>query len=154
MEQATPARNDCGPKRDVRLDWSRLRRSVSDPLLVATLVCTAATAVIVLVTHLHFAYLQPGLHVALETAAALIGLLAGYLVSAAFVAAANSGISRSRTRSACWHSPTSSWINLARSVLLQTSSTSKAGLRRLGFLDSSKRWWLCSRGSPCLRKNP
>jgi len=37
------------------------------------------------------------------------------------------------------------WVNLARNVVLQTSSVTKAGLRRAALLDSSKRWWLRSR---------
>ena len=37
------------------------------------------------------------------------------------------------------------WVNVARSVVLQTSSATKAGLRRVALLDSSKRWWRRSR---------
>ncbi len=50
------------------------------PVAIAAILSAAATAVVVLVPPLHFAYELPELHVALETSAALIGLLAAYLV--------------------------------------------------------------------------
>lgn len=53
-------------------------------IVVAALVSTAATVAVVLVPALRFAYRQPEIHVALETAAALIGLLAAYLVFGRF----------------------------------------------------------------------
>jgi signal transduction histidine kinase len=50
------------------------------PVVIAAIASAAVTAIVVLVPPLHFAYELPELHVALETAAALIGLLAAYLV--------------------------------------------------------------------------
>jgi signal transduction histidine kinase len=50
------------------------------PIVLAALVSAAATIAIVAVPSLRFAYRAPQLHAALETAAALIGLLAAYLV--------------------------------------------------------------------------
>jgi len=84
MAQATSARRERERTWRIRLHQSRLRHRLSDPVLVAALVSAAATALIVLVPPLRFAYRQPELHVALETAAALIGLLAGYLVFGRF----------------------------------------------------------------------
>jgi signal transduction histidine kinase len=54
------------------------------PAVAAMLVSGAATAVVVFVPSFHFAYRQPALHVALETSASLIGLLAAYLVFGRF----------------------------------------------------------------------
>jgi signal transduction histidine kinase len=48
--------------------------------LVTTVISSVVTIVIALLPHLHFAYRRPMLHVALETAASLIALLAGFLV--------------------------------------------------------------------------
>jgi signal transduction histidine kinase len=59
-------------------------RGLPGPLLTATLASAAATALVLLIPPLHFAYRQPELHVALETAAALVGLLAAYLVLGRF----------------------------------------------------------------------
>jgi signal transduction histidine kinase len=56
----------------------------SEVMWTAVLVSAAATALVVLIPELRFAYEQPELHVALETAAALIGLLAAYLVIGRF----------------------------------------------------------------------
>jgi signal transduction histidine kinase len=50
------------------------------PVVIAAIGSAAATGLVVLIPPLHFAYELPELHVALETAAALIGLLAAYLV--------------------------------------------------------------------------
>jgi signal transduction histidine kinase len=49
-------------------------------LVVTAAVCMTATVTIVAVPGIRFAYRQPSLHAALETAAALASLLAGYLV--------------------------------------------------------------------------
>ena len=59
-------------------------RRLPNPILTAALVSSAATAAVVFVPALRFAYRLPQLHVALETAAALIGLLAAYLVFGRF----------------------------------------------------------------------
>jgi signal transduction histidine kinase len=48
--------------------------------LVTIVISSVVTIVIALLPHLHFAYRRPTLHVALETAASLIALLAGFLV--------------------------------------------------------------------------
>jgi signal transduction histidine kinase len=48
--------------------------------LVTTVISGAVTLAVALLPELHFAYWQPSLHVALETAASLIALLAGFLV--------------------------------------------------------------------------
>lgn len=73
MEQAKPG-------------WPK--RSLNDrfwgPILVAALVSAAATTAVVLTPALRFAYRLPEVHMALETAAALIGLLAAYLVFGRF----------------------------------------------------------------------
>ncbi|MGH3132680.1 MAG: sensor histidine kinase [Gaiellaceae bacterium] len=61
-----------------------LGAAVRDPVVAAIVVGGAATAVVVFVPPLHFAYRQQALHVALETSAALIGLLAAYLVLGRF----------------------------------------------------------------------
>ena len=63
---------------------SDLMRRLSNPILTAALVSAAATAAVIFVPALRFAYRGPELHVALETAAALIGLLAAYLVFGRF----------------------------------------------------------------------
>jgi signal transduction histidine kinase len=60
-----------------------MRRSAA-PVVGATLLSGVATACIVLVPSLHFAYRQHELHVGFETAAALIGLLAAYLLLGRF----------------------------------------------------------------------
>lgn len=57
---------------------------VREPVLIAVLVSGATTALIVFVSPLHFAYRQQALHVALETSASLIGLLAAFLVFGRF----------------------------------------------------------------------
>ena len=54
------------------------------PILTAALVSSAATAAVVFVPALRFAYRLPELHVALETAATLIGLFAAFLVFGRF----------------------------------------------------------------------
>ena len=59
-------------------------RRLWSPILTAALLCAAVTAAVVFVPALRFAYRLPQLHVALETAAALIGLLAAYLVFGRF----------------------------------------------------------------------
>ena len=59
-------------------------RRLPNPILTAALVSAAATAAVVFVPALRFAYRVPQLHVALETSAALIGLLAAYLVFGRF----------------------------------------------------------------------
>lgn len=48
--------------------------------LVTAIISSVVTIVIALLPQLHFAYRRPALHVALETAASLIALLAGFLV--------------------------------------------------------------------------
>jgi signal transduction histidine kinase len=58
----------------------RLPYWLTRPVVVAAIFSAAATAMVVVVPPLHFAYELPELHVAIETAAALIGLLAAYLV--------------------------------------------------------------------------
>ena len=58
--------------------------AVREPVLTTVLVSGVATTLIVFVSPLHFAYRQQALHVALETSAALIGLLAAYLVFGRF----------------------------------------------------------------------
>src|SRR5260370_29071572 len=49
-------------------------------VLVTAAISGVATLGVALLPQLHFAYRQPPLHVALETAASLIALLAGFLV--------------------------------------------------------------------------
>lgn len=49
-------------------------------VLVTAVISAAVTIAIALIPQLHFAYWHPFLHVALETAASLIALLAGFLV--------------------------------------------------------------------------
>jgi hypothetical protein len=61
-----------------------MRRRLSAPIVTAALVSGAATAAVILVPALRFAYRLPDVHVTLETAAALIGLLAAYLVFGRF----------------------------------------------------------------------
>jgi signal transduction histidine kinase len=58
--------------------------AVRDPVLFAAFASGMATAVIVLVPAFHFAYRQQALHVALETSASLIGLLAAFLALGRF----------------------------------------------------------------------
>jgi hypothetical protein len=53
-------------------------------MVVSVLVSFAATAAVVLVPTLRFAYRLPEVHVGLETAAALVGLLAAFLVFGRF----------------------------------------------------------------------
>src|ERR687891_2453099 len=60
-----------------------MRRSAA-PVVGATLLSGVATACIVFVPSLHFAYQQQELHVGFETAAALIGLLSAYLLLGRF----------------------------------------------------------------------
>lgn len=55
-------------------------RSGGVAALVTAVVTGVVTFVVALFPRLHFAYWQPSLHVALETAASLIALLAGFLV--------------------------------------------------------------------------
>src|ERR671918_800497 len=59
-------------------------RPSAAPVVGATLLSGVATACIVFVPSLHFAYRQHELHVGFETAAALIGLLAAYLLLGRF----------------------------------------------------------------------
>jgi signal transduction histidine kinase len=54
------------------------------PIVAAALVSSTVTAAVVFVPALRFAYRLPDVHVAIETAAALIGLLAAYLVLGRF----------------------------------------------------------------------
>jgi signal transduction histidine kinase len=68
----------------VRGGGLRLRRLLPAPIVVAALISSAATAAVILVPALRFAYRLPTVHVALETAAALVGLLAAYLVAGRF----------------------------------------------------------------------
>ena len=49
-------------------------------VVVTAVISGVATLAVALLPQLHFAYRQPPLHVALETAASLIALLAGFLV--------------------------------------------------------------------------
>ncbi len=56
-----------------------MRGGVAAALVIAVVSCVATFAV-ALLPQLHFAYRQPLMHVALETAASLIALLAGFLV--------------------------------------------------------------------------
>lgn len=60
-----------------------VRRSAA-PVVVAALVSGVATALIVFVSSLRFAYRQHEIHVGFETAAALIALLAAYLLLGRF----------------------------------------------------------------------
>ena len=55
-------------------------RGVGAAALVTAVVSGVVTFAVALLPQLHFAYWQPLLHVALETAAALIALFAGFLV--------------------------------------------------------------------------
>jgi signal transduction histidine kinase len=55
-------------------------RGAGAVVLVTAVISGVATLVVALLPQLHFAYRQPPLHVALETAASLIALLAGFLV--------------------------------------------------------------------------
>ena len=59
-------------------------RRLPNPILTAALVSIAATAAVTFVPALRFAYRLPELHVALETSAAMVGLLAAYLVFGRF----------------------------------------------------------------------
>ena len=70
--------------RDGQLVGHDLRHRLSDPIVIAALVSGAATAAVVFVPALRFAYRLPEVHVALETTAALVGLLAAYLVFGRF----------------------------------------------------------------------
>ena len=54
-------------------------RGWSVALLVTAVVSAVVTLAVALLPQLHFAYWQPLLHAALETAASLIALLAGFL---------------------------------------------------------------------------
>jgi len=56
-------------------------RGMRGAVLAASLICTAATAVVVLAPELHAGYRWSALHVALETTASLIALLAAFLVA-------------------------------------------------------------------------
>jgi signal transduction histidine kinase len=76
---AEPLLSERGRRADARRDRD-LVYWLTRPLVIAAIASTAATAIVVLVPPLHFAYELPELHVAIETAAALIGLLAAYLV--------------------------------------------------------------------------
>ncbi len=55
-------------------------RRPAAPVVLAAVLAGAVTALVTLVPRLHFAYRQHDLHVGSETAAALIGLLASYLL--------------------------------------------------------------------------
>jgi signal transduction histidine kinase len=68
----------------VRQRFPLLLRRPLAPVLVAALVSAAATAAVILIPALRFAYRLPDVHVAIETAAALIGLLAAFLVLGRF----------------------------------------------------------------------
>lgn len=59
-------------------------RPTTDVMWTAAFVSATATTLVVLIPALRFAYEQRELHVALETSAALIGLLAAYLVFGRF----------------------------------------------------------------------
>ena len=66
--------------------WERASpRRLSSPIVLVALISAALTATVVLVPALRFAYRQPDVHVAIETAAALIGLLAAFLVFGRFL---------------------------------------------------------------------
>jgi len=84
MERAALPRREHEHVWGGQVEERGLRHRLSDPVLIAALASAGATALIVLVPPLHFAYRQPELHVALETAAALIGFLASYLVFGRF----------------------------------------------------------------------
>jgi signal transduction histidine kinase len=66
-----------------RRGWE-LRHRLPAPIVIAALVSAGTTAAVVLVPALRFAYRLPEVHVVLETAAALVGLLAAYLVFGRF----------------------------------------------------------------------
>src|SRR5262245_65315582 len=68
--------------RDIPWSLSRSPLSMSTPILVGAAV---ATSLLALAPTLRFAYEAPGLRVALETACALIALLASYLVLGRFL---------------------------------------------------------------------
>jgi signal transduction histidine kinase len=76
------------PRQRGRLALRRLLHApqlrLSNPIVLAALVSVAATATVVFVPSLRFAYRAPQLHASLETAATLIGLLAAYLVFGRF----------------------------------------------------------------------
>lgn len=84
MRQARLVRGERARVWSVQLSGQDLRHRLSDPILTAALVSVGATAAVILVPALRFAYRMPELHVALETAAALIGLLAAFLVFGRF----------------------------------------------------------------------
>jgi signal transduction histidine kinase len=84
MEQVKPVAPQRGDAWSLWIRGGSLRHRLSDPIIIAALVSGAATAAVVLVPALRFAYRLPEVHVALETAAALIGLLAAYLVFGRF----------------------------------------------------------------------
>ncbi|MGH3061197.1 MAG: sensor histidine kinase [Gaiellaceae bacterium] len=84
MGQAKVVEGQRGNVWDGRLRGRNMRSRLSAPIVTAAVVSGAATAAVILVPALRFAYRQPEVHVALETAAALIGLLAAYLVFGRF----------------------------------------------------------------------
>jgi signal transduction histidine kinase len=77
MRQAELVAGEGGRGRD-------LRHRLPAPIVTAALVSGGATAAVVLIPALRFAYRLPEVHVALETVAALVGLLAAYLVFGRF----------------------------------------------------------------------
>jgi signal transduction histidine kinase len=72
-----------GSRRAARSADGRPSR-VASPIVAAAVVSAAVTAAVVFVPALRFAYRLPDVHVAIETAAALIGLLTAYLVFGRF----------------------------------------------------------------------
>jgi signal transduction histidine kinase len=73
-----------GPTAGERLRRLRSPTSTLRLPIAAVVLCGLATFLVIAVPPLHFAYRQQELHVALETSAALIGLLASYLVFGRF----------------------------------------------------------------------
>jgi signal transduction histidine kinase len=84
MRQARLVEREQGRPWDVQLRGRSLRYRPPAPIVTAALVSTAATTAVILIPALRFAYRLPDVHVVLETAAALIGLLAAYLVFGRF----------------------------------------------------------------------
>jgi len=84
MGQAKLVERQRGSAWNRPLRIGNLRSRLSDPIVIAALVSGAATTAVILIPALRFAYRLPAVHVALETAAALIGLLAAYLVFGRF----------------------------------------------------------------------
>lgn len=68
----------------LRVSWNPYLRGIRGAVLAAAVVSGATTAVIVLLPELHASYRWSALHVALESAASLVALLAAFLVVGRF----------------------------------------------------------------------